>query len=86
MRNGLIDIDTNLFSKEMSDYPDDKIIPLPILSSMRNNTQCYTLANRTYKIWNSIPVSIKQSSTILAFKRRLSEHNLSGKYSSLSRI
>jgi hypothetical protein len=77
---GHVDIDRDLFFRLNQSESEIKIYPLPLNSSCRNNTQCNTIADRTYQIWNGLPIAIRNSATISTFKRNLNKCDLNKLY------
>jgi hypothetical protein len=73
---GYVDLDREMFFRINQTEEEIKIYPLPVKSDCRNNTQCNNIAYRTYKVWNQMPLSVRNSPTVAAFKRNLKKHDL----------
>jgi hypothetical protein len=72
---GHVDINRDIFFRISQTETEIKIYPLPLNSRNRNNTQCNTIANRTYQIWNKMPLAIRNSVSVNAFKINLKKHD-----------
>jgi hypothetical protein len=77
---GYVDINREQFFRICQTELEIKIYPLPLSSRCRNNTQFNTIANRTYRIWNSMPASIRNSVSVTAFKINLKKYDLHEKF------
>jgi hypothetical protein len=73
---GHVDIDRNSFFRINQTDNEIKLYPLPIPSCMMNNTQVNTLAQRTYRIWNNLPLNVRNSPSILSFKYKIKMYGL----------
>jgi hypothetical protein len=79
---GFMDVNREQFFRVSMSETELKIFPHPLASGSRNNTQLNTLANRTYRVWNGLPLETKNSVTVAAFKRRLLKIDLGCKFNS----
>jgi hypothetical protein len=77
---GYIDLDRNLFFRLIQTESDLKIYPLPLASKDKNDTQMNTLASRTYKVWNNLPIAVRLSPSINSFKANLKSINMTDMY------
>jgi hypothetical protein len=79
---GFMDINRNTFFRIVASGMDMKIFPHPVPAKYRNNTQMNSIANRIYQIWNKLPLTVRNSFTVEAFKRRIKQIDLSDKFMS----
>jgi hypothetical protein len=77
-----VDLDRDKFFRITMTENELKIYPHTVVSSQRNNTQMNSLAGRTYKIWNQLPLIIKNSISVSSFKYRIKRHSLEDKFDS----
>jgi hypothetical protein len=73
---GYVDVNRDLFFRIYQTDTEIKIYPLPLSSGLKNNTQTNTLAYRTYQIWNTLPLSVRNSCSVQAFKNNLKKRDL----------
>jgi hypothetical protein len=79
---GFMDLDRDAFFRVNLTDTEINIYPIPIKSCLMNNTQTNTLADRVYKIWNTLPLVLKNTNTVESFKRRMKVYDLTDKFES----
>jgi hypothetical protein len=79
---GYVDMDRDSFFRINQTNEEIKIYPLPLSSRSKNNTQCNTLAYRTYQIWNGLPLDIRNAPSTASFKYKLKKYDLTKLFTS----